>query len=101
MVYRLITYCLSILLKEYLASKRLEIIQYLKQKGIGAGVYYLKPVPHLNFYKNKYGYDGNCFPVTSCIGRSSIGLLVGHHLNMEDKEYMVKSVRKTFEGVVK
>ena len=68
MVYRLITYCLFIFLNERLASKRSEIIQSLKQKGIGSGIYYLQSV---------------------------------HHLNMEDNEYMVKSVRKTFEGVVK
>jgi len=68
MVYRLITYYLFIFLNERLASKRSEIIQSLKQKGIGSGIYYLQLV---------------------------------HHLNMEDNEYMVKSVRKTFEGVVK
>jgi|TARA_B100002003_G_scaffold130684_1_gene120825 dTDP-4-amino-4,6-dideoxygalactose transaminase len=59
---------------------------------------YLQLVPHPSFYKSKYGYDDNCFPVASWISRSSITLPVCHHLNMEDKEYMVKSVRKTLEG---
>jgi len=59
---------------------------------------YLQLAPHLSFYKSKYGYDDNRFPVASWISRGSIGFPVGHHLNMEDKEYMVKSVRKTFEG---
>ncbi|MFH1287792.1 MAG: DegT/DnrJ/EryC1/StrS family aminotransferase [bacterium] len=90
-------YCLSILLSEPLVPKRSEIIQSLKQKGIGTSIYYPQAVPHFTYYKNKYGYTDSDFPVASSISRSSIALPVGPHLNIEDTDYiagMVKSIIK-------
>ncbi|UCH12241.1 MAG: DegT/DnrJ/EryC1/StrS family aminotransferase [Candidatus Omnitrophota bacterium] len=86
-------YCLSILLNEQLTSKRFEIIQSLKQKGVGTSVYYPQAVPHFTYYKNKYKYDDNSFPVASWISRSSIALPVGPHLDVEDMEYIAESVK--------
>ena len=86
-------YCLSILLNERLTPKRFEIIQSLKQKGVGTSVYYPQAVPHFTYYKNKYGYDDNSFPLASWISRSSIALPVGPHLDLEDMEYIVESVK--------
>lgn len=86
-------YCLSILLNERLTSKRFEIIQSLKQKGIGTSVYYPQAVPHLTYYKDKYGYSDDSFPVASWISNSSIAFSVGPHLNLDDMEYIIESVK--------
>ena len=86
-------YCFSFLLNDYLASKKFEIIQYLKEKGIGTSIYYPQPVPHFTYYRNKYGYTDDSFPVASWISKNSIALPVGPHLNVDDMEYIVKSIK--------
>lgn len=87
-------YCLSVILRNSISKKRFEIVGYLKERGIGTSVYYPKPVPHFTYYKNKYGYKKNSFPVASMISNSSIALSVGPHLNAEDMEYMVKCFKE-------
>lgn len=87
-------YCLSFLLKETMSRKRVEIVNLLKQNGIGTSVYYPRPVPHLEYYKNKYGYNSHFFPVASWISNSSIALPVGPHLNMEDMKYIITCVKE-------
>ncbi len=39
-------YCLSVLLNEHLTPKRFEIVNALKQRGVGTSVYYPQAVPH-------------------------------------------------------
>jgi dTDP-4-amino-4,6-dideoxygalactose transaminase len=92
-------YCLSILLNDSISSKRFEIVSQLKQKGVGTSVYYPKPVPCLTYYKNKYGYREKDFPVASWISESSIALPVGPHLDKEDMEYIINSVKNTVREV--
>ena len=92
-------YCFSVLLNKQLASKRFEIIQSLKQKGIGTSVYYPQAVPHFTYYRNKYGYGENDFPVASWISRSSIAFPVGPHLEVDDMKYIVESFKKTITEV--
>jgi len=97
--YQSSCYCLSILLNEQLCPKRFEIVNHLKQNGIGTSVYYPKPVPCLSYYKNKYNYDDSDFPIASWISRSSIALPVGPHLDMEDMEYIAETVKNAIKGV--
>ena len=86
-------YCLSAILKENLVNKRYKIIQALKEKGIGTSVYYPKPVPHMMYYKEKYGYQEINFPVASEISYGSIALSVGPHLKSEDMNYTIDSIK--------
>lgn len=92
-------YCLSILLSDALSAKRFEIVNYLKQNGIGTSIYYPKPVPHFSYYRNKYGYRENSYPVASWISRSSIALPVGPHLTAEDMQYMVITLKDAIRKV--
>jgi len=87
--YQSSCYCQTMILKEPLSKKRFEIIQYLKQRGIGTSVYYPRPVPHMTYYKNKYGYSDTSFPVAARISGNSIALPVGPHVDNEDIDYMV------------
>jgi dTDP-4-amino-4,6-dideoxygalactose transaminase len=87
-------YCLVMILREPLASKRFEIVEYLKQQGVGTSVYYPRPLPHLTYYKNKYGFDEESFPVASHISNHSIALPVGPHVTEEDVDYMIATVKK-------
>jgi len=93
-------YCLSIILKDKIAGKRASIVSYLKENGIGTSVYYPKPVPHMQYYSAKYGYDQESFPRAARISYSSIALPVGPHLNIDDMQYMVDGVKKALREVM-
>ncbi len=92
-------YCLSILLNESLVEKRFEIVDYLKGHGVGTSVYYPHPVPHLTYYKEKYGYGEETYPVAAMISNGSIALPVGPHLNIEDMDYIIASISKAIKEV--
>ena len=92
-------YCLSIVLKKYLMPKRVEIVQFLKAHGVGTSVYYPKPVPHMTYYKKKYGYDENDFPMAAHISYGSIALPVGPHLGTKDMDYIVKELKNAITEV--
>ena len=90
-------YCLVMVLREPLASKRFEIVEYLKQQGVGTSVYYPRPLPHLTYYKNKYGFEEGSFPVASRISNHSIALPVGPHVTEEDVGYMITTIKKAIQ----
>jgi perosamine synthetase len=94
-------YCFSVILKENLREKRFEIVKSLNDSGIGTSVYYPKPVPHMSYYLNKYGYDNASYPMASRISYGSIALPVGPHLSGEDMQYMVRNVKKAIKEVNK
>lgn len=81
-------YCLTVILKGTLAEKRNEIMSELNQSGVGTSVYYPHPVPRLNYYRNKYGYEAKVYPNSSSISDNSIALPVGPHVSEEDVHYM-------------
>ena len=92
-------YCFSIILEESLVPKRFEIVQFLNSHGVGTSVYYPKPVPHMTYYKEKYGYTENDFPVAARISYGSIALPVGPHLNREDMKYIADTIKQAMREV--
>ncbi len=86
-------YCQSIILNPALAAKRFEIIKDLKSQGVGTSIYYPKPVPHMSYYKGKYGHGETSFPNAARISYRSIALSVGPHLNEEDMDYTVDALK--------
>ena len=94
-------YCQSAILNNDLASKRFEIVQHLKTHGVGTSVYYPHPVPHLTYYKTKYGYTEESFPVAARISNHSIALPVGPHLDEDDMSYIVKTLKEAILNVRK
>lgn len=97
--YQSSCYCQAMILKEPLAEKRFEIVNYLKKHGIGTSVYYPRPVPHMTYYKDKYGYSDSSFPVASRISGNSIALPVGPHVDDEDIDYMVGRIKDAIQEV--
>lgn len=91
--YQSSCYCQTMLLKEPLSEKRFEIVKYLNKRGVGTSVYYPCPVPHMQYYKDRYGYSDTSFPVASRISGNSIALPVGPHVDSEDTAYMVKTIK--------
>jgi perosamine synthetase len=91
-------YCLSILLAPSLIARRLDIVERLKEQGIGTSVYYPHAVPHLAYYRRKYGYREDSFPVARSISDGSIALPVGPHLDERDMRDIGDAVRRAVEG---
>lgn len=88
-------YCKSIVLRNGLESKRLEVIRSLAEKGVGTSIYYPRPVPELTYYAEKYGYAEGRFPEAARIAYHSIALPVGPHLRSGDAEYIAEKVIET------
>lgn len=86
-------YCLSIILKKPLAEKRVQIVNFLRERGIGTSVYYPRPVPLMTYYRNKYGYRDGDFPNAETISNLSIALPVGPHLSEEDTSYITECLK--------
>lgn len=93
-------YCLSIVLEPPLVSRRVDLVERVKADGIGTSVYYPHAVPHLAYYRWKYGFAADSFPVARSISDGSISLPVGPHLDEEDMRYIGGAVRRAMEGHV-
>ena len=91
-------YCLSIVLGEKYQGRRSEIAKAINARGVGTSVYYPMPVPHLQYYRQKYGYSTEQFPNAARISYQSIALTVGPHVGKEDMEYQAEQVREVLKG---
>jgi dTDP-4-amino-4,6-dideoxygalactose transaminase len=87
-------YCLSVLLDEKTAPQRTGIIRFMNENGVGTSVYYPRPVPHFTYYREKYGYRDDGFPVAARISASSIALPVGPHLNGDDMKRIAEILKE-------
>lgn len=92
-------YCLSILLDDDLIGRRPEIVAHLNERGIGTSVYYPKPVPHMQYYRETYGIGEETFPVAARISGSSIALPVGPHLEPDDMMTIGRTLEEAIASV--
>ena len=92
-------YCHSMLLRPPLHEKRTAMMELLGVQGVGTSIYYPKPVPHMSYYKAKYGYDDLSFPVAAEISNRSIALPVAPHVCLDDIEYMVEMIKNSIVKV--
>jgi perosamine synthetase len=92
-------YSLQAVLTKNMAEKRFEIVALLNEAGIGTSVYYPKPVPHMQYYREKYGYKESSFPEAARISYQSISLSVGPHLNLEDMSYVAEHLKAAIAKV--
>jgi len=90
-------YCQEILLQPPLADRRDTITAQLRTMGVGTSVYYPHPVPRLQFYRKKYGWDSNLFPNAQRISDCSIALPVGPTLSESD----IRRVSESFAAACK
>lgn len=85
-------YCLSVVLNGPLAATRFEIVSKLNKRGVGTSIYYPQPVPHLSYYRNRYGYGAETFPNAAWISYNSIALPVGPHVDVDDMHYIADAL---------
>ena len=88
-------YCLVAMLDDRLATRRTEIIEALKGRGIGTSVYYPKALPDTQFYAQKYGYSRGACPNATAISNKSLAFPVAPHVTDDDVARIVGTVRDT------
>lgn len=87
-------YCISIILKNKLATLRNKINEEINNMGVGTSIYYPQPVPRMNYYKKRYGYLKKEYINAEIISDNSIALPVGPHLKKIDVKNICKIVNK-------
>ena len=96
-------YCRAIVLPEALAGVRTELIEALRERGVGTSIYYPRPVPDLSWYRERYGdpagFADKRFPVAARLSARSIALPVGPHLDAEDMAYVVDALKEALTTV--
>jgi len=92
-------YCLSIMLDEAIAERRLEAIQGLRSRGVCTSIYYPQPVPRMSYYAGKYDYDSTRFPVAEMVSDRSIALPVGPHVSDDDVRRIADAVNETMHDL--
>lgn len=93
-------YCGLVMLSDALAPRRFEIVAALKARGVGTSIYYPHPVPHLTYFRTKYGYGLDTFPHAARISNHGIALPVGPHLTTDDMAYIAAMVTEAIAAVV-
>lgn len=92
-------YCFALLLSPELKPYRLKIKEYLKEKGVGTSIYYPNPVPRMQYYAEKYGYEPELFPAAEQVSDGSIALSVGPHLMSSDYQYVTDKVKEAIDCI--
>lgn len=87
-------YCLTIIFKNKSKKYRDNFILKLKKKGIQTSIYYPNPVPLLSYYKKKYKYKFNEFPMACKIAYNSISFPIAPHINFRKINYMAKEIKQ-------
>lgn len=92
-------YCHLAILRKPLANRRVEVIERLKQLSVETSVYYPRPIPHMTYYSQKYGYKDADFPVATRISNHGIALPVGPHLTPDDMVYLAAMLKQVIREV--
>jgi dTDP-4-amino-4,6-dideoxygalactose transaminase len=92
-------YCLTAVLGDHLAAKRTQIVADLNANGVGTSIYYPKPVPHMTYYRQKYGHTTDGFPNAAWISGNGIALPVGPHLDEDDMIYIADQMKNAISKV--
>lgn len=87
-------YCQHVLLRSPLHERRFEIINYLNAHGVGTSIYYPQAVPHMTYYREKYGIGPEQFPIASHISNHGIAFPVGPHVDGEDMHYIAQTLKQ-------
>jgi len=89
-------YCLVAVLE---AASRNDVAARLKEAGIGTSVYYPHPVPRLQYYRERYGYEAGAFAEAARISDCSLALPVSWHVSEDDLRYIAASLRHALSKV--
>lgn len=78
---------------ESLGKSRAQVMQELREKGIGTQVHYI-PVPTQPYYKNTFGYKDGDFPVAEKYYEQELSLPLYPGLSDDDVNTVIKAVKE-------
>jgi perosamine synthetase len=90
-------YCLGAMLDEPTSARRGEIMNRLKDRGVGTSVHYPVALPHSKYYRQKYGAEPQSFPNALRISSRSIALPVGPHLGPDDMIVIAQELKAAIQ----
>lgn len=93
-------YCLSVVLQGEAGERRDDVLRRLGESGVGASVYYPRPVPRMTYYREKYGYDGARYPGAEAISDRGIALPVAPHLEEGDVAVIAETLLAAVQEVL-
>lgn len=73
-------------------NMRDKVMWSLQEKGIGVAVNF-RPIHLMRFYRERFGYKENDFPVAESIGSRTISLPMYPRLKHEEQEYIIDTVK--------
>ena len=77
-------------------SKRNELMNFLKERGVGTASYY--PVPlHLQSCIEDMGYQQGDFPIAEKAAGETLALPISHEVTFDQQEYVVSAIAKFFK----
>lgn len=83
----------TVRITEAFKTSRSSFIDYLHRKGIGAGIYYPKPLHLCQLFSN-YGYQQGDFPVSEKIAKEVVSLPIHPYLTQQNIKYMISTINK-------
>jgi dTDP-4-amino-4,6-dideoxygalactose transaminase len=84
-------YCMSVMLSTALATRRVEIMKYMSEHGVGTSIYYPHPVPRMSYYRLRATCELQT-PVAARFSDQSLALPVGPHLSKMDCDYVAQTL---------
>jgi len=72
-------------------DNRNEVIEKLKEKGIGSSVHFI-PIHKHPYYKDRYRYNEDDYPIANRVFEQSLSLPIYPDMNDSEIEYIVKNI---------
>ncbi len=74
-------------------EKRDEVIELLKEKGVGCSVHFI-PVHKHTYYKDKYGYQERDYPIANSVFERSLSLPIYPDMSDIEIEYVIEKLKE-------
>ena len=74
-------------------NNRDEVIEKLKELGVGCSVHFI-PIHKHTYYKNRYGYKNEDYPVANDVFDKSLSLPIYPDMSDEEVEYVINKVKE-------
>lgn len=75
-----------------------EVIEQLKEMGVGCSVHFI-PIHKHPYYKDKYGYENEDYPVANKVFERSLSLPIYPDMSDEEVDYVIEKVREVLHSV--
>jgi len=79
-------------------ANRDEVIEKLKEMGVGCSVHFI-PIHKHPYYKDKYGYKNEDYPVANKVFERSLSLPIYPDMSDEEIDYVIEKVKEVLHSV--